>query len=411
MRAAISRFFGDAQGNFGTIVAISAVPVMLAAGVALDFARVSRYETRLQNAVDAAALAVAQDMSGLDDESLERLAADYLQSNLEEDDYSRVGDVDVQFDRANQSLTIVADGSMPTSFTRLAGYETLNYRVRASIRASYGALEAALVLDNTGSMSRSGKMRDLKRAAKQFVEDMIGRSGGDGSVKIAVVPFSNYVNVGTSNRNAAWISVPPDQNNPRTRWNGCAGSREYPLNLSDAGYATRVPGVMNADCAAEITPLTTDEQTLDNAINRMVPTGMTYIPAGVSWGMRVLSAQEPFSGGATEEEAEENNITKAIVLMTDGENTISKSNGLPTHEDDDEAEANRWTTEACNQAKSKGIKVYTMTFGTEVPPATAQLIRDCSSGEGFHFDASNGDQLEQAFGQIATSLSKLYLSQ
>jgi hypothetical protein len=127
--------------------------------------------------------------------------------------------------------------------------------------------------------------------------------------------------------------------------------------------------------------------------------------------MRVLSAQEPFSGGATEEEAEENNITKAIVLMTDGENTISKSNGLPTHEDDDEAEANRWTTEACNQAKSKGIKVYTMTFGTEVPPATAQLIRDCSSGEGFHFDASNGDQLEQAFGQIATSLSKLYLSQ
>jgi hypothetical protein len=205
--------------------------------------------------------------------------------------------------------------------------------------------------------------------------------------------------------------VPPDQAFPRSNWYGCVGSREYPLNLSDEDFSMPVPGVMNVECAAAILPLTADETALGAAIDRMRPNGLTYIPAGVAWGMRALSADAPFTGGATEEQARDKSITKAIVLMTDGDNTISKDSNRPTHASRDLAETNRWTLEACNLAKSKNYKVYTMTFGTEVPPVTAQLMKSCSSGDGYYFDASNGSELERAFGDIALSLSKLYLSQ
>jgi len=404
-------FLADIRGNFAMTFAICAIPVMLAAGMALDYTRVANYKSRLQAATDEAALAVAQDMSGLDDNSLKRMAEDFLHANLEGDDYAQLSAIDVQIDRTNKSLTVVADGNMPTSFTRLAGYPTLEYRVKASINAAYGGLEAVLVLDNTGSMSRSGKMAALKQAAKRFVGDMLTRNSREETVRIALVPFSNYVNIGMSNRNAPWASIPPDRNNPFLRWRGCVGSREYPRNLADSDFTAPVPGIMNVDCAAEITPLTADQKALNNAINRMRPNGLTYIPAGVSWGMRALSAQAPLTGGATEGEARDKSITKAIVLMTDGENTISKDRNQPTHNTRNLAETNNWTLEACSMAKAQNIKVYTMTFGTDVPPATAQLMSSCSSGDGYYFDASNGAQLEQAFGEIAVSLSKLYLSQ
>jgi Flp pilus assembly protein TadG len=408
---AVFGFLTDISGNFAITFAICAIPVMLAAGMALDYTQVINYKSRLQAAVDAAALAVAQDMTSLDDTGLNRMADDYLRANLTADDYAQVSAVQVQVDRVNKALTIVADGNMPTSFTRLAGYETLDYGVKASIHAAYGGLEALLVLDNTGSMARNNKIGDLKKAAKQFVSEMLARNGVEQVVKIGLVPFSNYVNVGMSNRNAAWITVPPDQAFPQSRWYGCVGSREYPLNLKDSDYATRVPGVMNVECAAEVLPLTADEAALNNAINRMQPNGLTYIPAGVSWGIRTLSAVAPFTGGATEQEARDKSITKAIVLMTDGENTISKDLNLPTHNSRDLAETNRWTLESCTIAKAQGIKVYTMVFGDEVPPAAAQLIKSCASSPEYYFDASNGAQLEQAFGDIAVSLSKLYLSQ
>jgi hypothetical protein len=178
-----------------------------------------------------------------------------------------------------------------------------------------------------------------------------------------------YVNVGMANRNAPWMDVPADstttkqvlQNwtnsrNPhncrtktvsfisdgihRTRirkvcdydketvyesrpvttsevWRGCAGSREYPWNVRDGNVSYSIPGVTNASCPNEITPLTSNKARLASEIARLNTSGNTYLPAGLIWGWRTLSAELPYAEGVTDAVAAQNNISKHLILMTD----------------------------------------------------------------------------------------------
>ena len=274
------------------------------------------------------------------------------------------------------------------------------------------------MLDNTGSMAQHGKIASLKKAAKSFVSDMLALNTKSADlVKIGLVPFADYVNVGTDYEGASWIDVPNSSRGwgrgrgSRSKWDGCVGSRSYPLNLEDGSYSTPVPGVLDTNCPRPITPLSEDEQLLTKQINSFSPQGYTYIPAGLVWGLRVLSAQEPFTQGLTQAQADEKRVKKAVILMTDGENTVSKDSRTAYHDGYDVNQTNTWTSTMCDNIKKQNVLVYTMTFGSDVPPATKALIRSCASDPAYYFDAANGDNLNAAFANIAASLSKLYLSQ
>jgi hypothetical protein len=67
-------------------------------------------------------------------------------------------------------------------------------------------MRVALVLDNTGSMDRNGKMGAMKTAATDMITDLSSYNKKDGDVYISIVPFAKDVNVGTANPDAAWIN-------------------------------------------------------------------------------------------------------------------------------------------------------------------------------------------------------------
>ncbi|MEO9337360.1 pilus assembly protein [Mesorhizobium sp. SB112] len=86
----------------------------------------------------------------------------------------------------------------------------------------------------------------------------------------------------------------------------------------------------NYSCTTKpITPLT-DVSTPDGvnsiklAIDSMAPLGATNVPEGLAWGWRVLSSQEPFTGGRPETEKGNDKI---IIVLTDGENTYYTPGG------------------------------------------------------------------------------------
>jgi Flp pilus assembly protein TadG len=70
--------------------------------------------------------------------------------------------------------------------------------------------------------------------------------------------------------------------------------------------------------SAPIVPLTSSASVVDSAIAGLQAVGATNVDEGVGWGWRVLSPSEPFAGSRAYSDDE--NI-KALVLMTDGENT------------------------------------------------------------------------------------------
>ena len=454
----IKRFLKNKSGNFATMVAFASLPIMLGIGAAVDYSGVAREETRLQNALDSAILAVGIDFPSMSNVKVQQIIKDYLQSNMEPSEYTNIKNLSVKQDIKGRTLTATANGEFKTNFMMLAGINTFGYDAESQIKAASGGAEIALVLDNTGSMNLDGKLNALKTSATNFTNAMMTKATG-GDIKIGIVPFAAYVNVGLANRNASWIDVPADSSTtdpnfcymtsdvipgscttqtatnaegqtyktsqcqygaayevcgPRTTsetWLGCVGSRDYPYNLEDRSYTSRpVPGVMNISCGQEITSLTDTRQTVLDKITAMTGNGNTYIPTGLTWGMRLLSNDTPYSEAVTALTAKNKDIKKYLILMTDGDNTASAEVPTkPTHWGSDVAQSNTWTTEVCQNIKDEDITVFTITFGT-VLPDTANLIKGCASNAANYFHAVDGSELSAAFEGIRQQIAALHLS-
>lgn len=340
------------------------------------------------------------------------------------------------------------------------GFSTVEVRAFASADYGFTRLEIALALDNTGSMS-GPKLDALKLSAGRLVDTLLDKAREDGDIRIALVPFAQYVNVGLENRNAAWMDVRNDysetlewcgdvaplisstncrmvtyttyqdgkpvtgsyqqcddvygppvyQCTPYTNtytWSGCVGSRNYPLNIRDGDYSSRIPGLMNVACPSRIQPLTFSRSDLQNAVNAMVATGETYVPAGLMWGWRALSETAPYAESAGDRvDADGNKISKVLILMTDGENT--KSPSYPTHDGTDAVTSNQLTTESCNAIKAARVQIFTIAFDV-TSPTIKNLMRACASSAGNYYDAAGAGQLDEALQAIGGQLGGIRLT-
>jgi len=451
------RFLRNTSGNIALTTALMIVPLALAGGVALDYSRLSQKSTDLQTAVDAAAIVGAR--AAIDGEGgVKKAVRKFLKANLSPEALSELKNIKVDYNKKTGKITVTANSESPTTLMKVAGIEKLNYSPTAAVNIPNGNLEIVLVLDSTGSMATDGKMDALKVAAKEFVNDMLALNDVQERVQIGIVPFSEYVNVGIHNRNASWLDVDDDSSETKTRqvttekdtssctektynddgvtktytscdskplaepyeeeytstrkWNGCVGSRQYPLNLEDRNYNKKIPGLMNAWCSRPITPMTAVQKTLEAEINALSPNKSTYIPTGLVWGLRTISSKAPFTDGLTYKKAEKSKTQKIIVLMSDGENQNSAN--LPNsawHTGSNLTEANKWTTKACDNIKKEDIKLFTIAFGKTISEDTKELLKNCSTDSNNYMAAADNKALSESFQEISEQLSQIYLSQ
>ncbi len=205
---------------------------------------------------------------------------------------------------------------------------------------------------------------------------------------------------------------------------------KYPASgvaISSSISASKGPN-HNCKDTQTITPLTNDKLLLESRIDAMVAAHLTHIPIGLAWGWRTLSPEAPYTEG--ELYTDQNNI-KALVLMTDGENTISGTSnhnlstftgygylskaaahyGDPSINTQSEAEneLDAKTTRMCNKIKAAGIRVYTIAFQVTAP-TTLSLLQSCANSPDQFFASSSGAALSEAFKTIATELASLRLS-
>ena len=183
----------------------------------------------------------------------------------------------------------------------------------------------------------------------------------------------------------------------------------------------------NKRCPAEVTPMTSNRSNVDTAINAMTAVGNTHINLGAVWGWRMLS---PNWRGLWGGSMDANNLpldyntatmNKAIVVMTDGDNTMPSSNYTAygtlsegnlgtTSSSAAVAEMNSRLSAVCSAMKNAGINVYTITFGSGVSSTSKSLMRSCASQSDFYFNAEDGVDLSSVFTAIGDSLSNLRVS-
>lgn len=150
-----------------------------------------------------------------------------------------------------------------------------------------------------------------------------------------------------------------------------------------------------------MTQLTTSDSTITSQIANMVAQGETYIPAGVMWGLRVLSPNAPLADGAPY------GSKKIMILMTDGYNT--KSQFDTGHEGSDVTAANTVMTQLCDVARSQSIEMYTIAFEV-TDNQVKQRLQQCAVDNQHYFDAQSNQALSDAFNKISGSVIKLALS-
>jgi hypothetical protein len=145
----------------------------------------------------------------------------------------------------------------------------------------------------------------------------------------------------------------------------------------------------------------------------MAPTGETYIPIGLLWGWNMLDAAEPFTEAKTAQEMADARGSKALVLMTDGDNTIKpeqypwhfKANGASNWG----AVADQKTAELCDNIKSAGITIYTVALKV-TNENSRQMLQNCASSPAMAFNADDNTALVEAFKNIAGQLVAVRLS-
>jgi len=443
------------SGSVAILFGLSAVVIIMAIGIAVDYARAHNARSHLQQLTDTAALAAARS-DKKDKEDLEAVAKAFFESN----DIAHLVQEVTGFRLTllpNNGIRVEVDGNVATTFTAIAGIRTIPIAVSTeTLRNPNSALEIVFALDNTGSMS-GAKLSALKRVTEKIIDDV--RSYDDVRAKFGLVPFSNYVNVGTSRRNEDWISVPKDfeetrnecrQERPVVRkyncrtltgtryddgvssqytyqkcdyeygpakrvcakrtirhsWRGCVGSRRYPMNVRDEGYNERIPGLMDIGCAQEIVALTDDADAVRNAVSRMTAAGETYLQTGLMWGWRMLSPQNPLAEGAARD-PKNREPRKILLLLTDGANTLSPR--FPYHDGNNSAQANSYLAETCKSVKQDGIELFTISFAVE-DATIKQLLSECATDQIHYFDAGNEIALKEAFSTITASLVDIHIA-
>jgi Flp pilus assembly protein TadG len=274
LKASARRFPRGRDGGAALTFAVAVIPILMGAGVAVDFARLATKHTSLQQATDSVALAIANSATtSTTNADVLAQAQSYITTNY-----------------ANRSATI-ASASISTDHTSvcvsardavqlgiMGMFSVTSKGVTAStctsISGGASSYEIALVLDNSGSMNESvngsSKIAALRTAAGNFVDTMF--SGPfTGKVKMSIVPFSGLVSLSssdTSNGHARWIDTAGKSSwhwktfsgasaagltsrldifknlkalNAAWAWAGCFETQPYPQNVNDTPPAASTP--------------------------------------------------------------------------------------------------------------------------------------------------------------------------
>jgi hypothetical protein len=143
-------------------------------------------------------------------------------------------------------------------------------------------------------------------------------------------------------------------------------------------------------------PLNYDWNALHSKVDTMAGAGNTNVTIGLTWAWHTLSSTAPLTEGVTYGTP---NVTKFIILLTDGDNT-----------------QNRWTTSqsaidlrtqtACANVKAAGIQLYTV----RVIDGNADLLRNCATNTSMYYDVQDASQLASVFNTIGAQIANLHLS-
>lgn len=389
-------------GQMSVLMALAIVPLLLAAGAALDYNSAVRLRVELQASLDAAAMAMAT-ASEQPDEDRKAIGEKYFKQNLAG---TALAEIEPQILIDEDTITVSARYDYPTSFMHLGGIDQMILDETSKVMRPFaGSAEVVLVLDYSGSMNTKNKYQDMRDAATQMINDLDGALDA-GHFKVGIVPFSAMVRTSMDKSYVNQVSA-------TQTWTGCTQDRKYPYNTNVDTPTSNVDtkwGYIDGNgengpgygCSAyqnkklTIQPLTDNVSSVTSALADMKPLGNTNISLGTEFGWNLLDPQLPYDNAAP---YSDKLTRKFLVLLTDGVQTSSEfgsdnSRSVPA--------ATNNLVEICDNIRAKKITIFTIAYDVTDPDVT-DLLKACAPGR-YYEPSASGSEISAVFSQIKNQI-------
>jgi Flp pilus assembly protein TadG len=418
--SANARRFGNAErGNVALTFALTLMPIVAFVGAAVDYSRANSVKAAMQAANDAMALMLSKDAQNLTTADLSQKATSYFNALFNHNDAKNVA-IQPTFSTPQAGsfkLEVTSTATVPTVLMKIFGRDSFAIDVYSEVVWGIKKLEVALALDNTGSMASSGKLTNLKTATRTLLTTLKNAAKKPGDVKVAIIPFDTTVNLGTSYKDNDWFDYDSidcngsqsgkgcNSSNWKDHWEGCVRDRTYPFDTQDdppTGVNTKTYFPVH-DCGAltKLMPLTYDWAALNAKVDAMTAAGNTNVTIGLVWAWHALTGQAPLSEAASPA----TDLDKAIIVLTDGDNTESWKNSNNTRVTSQSAIDTR-TALVCSNIKAANIRLYTI----RVINGNAQLLKTCATNPSMYYDVQQASELNAVFSAIAQNLANLRIA-
>lgn len=420
-----ARFWQNRDGGVAPFLAIAAIPLIGFTGAGIDYSRATAARTAMQSALDATALSLSKTAQGLTGDQIQGQAQQIFNAMFIRPEVENVS-IQTNFSSPQQGnfvLNISGSGTIKTYFAKVIGHSEMSFGSKSEVLWGIKKLNLALALDNTGSMSSSGKMTALKTASHNLINTLKDAAKTPGDIKVSIVPFAVDVNASKDNVAASWIdwedweaangncskssyhSKSSCNNNGGTWtpkdhsvWNGCVNDRDQNNDVTNtpagSGASTKYRAHQASACPAAMMALSTDWSAMHTKIDAMTPTGNTNVTIGLQMAWQTLSNNEPFNAPAPSPD-----LDKVIILLTDGQNTQNRWTSSTSSIDDR-------TQKTCDNAKAANIRIYTV----RVIDGNGTLLKNCATKPDMYYDVDQADELNGVFSSIAQNLANLRIA-
>ncbi|MGA7676024.1 MAG: TadE/TadG family type IV pilus assembly protein [Rhizomicrobium sp.] len=458
----VRSFAAARRGNVAMIFALALIPLCIAAGAGLDYARAIVVRSSMAEAIDSAALAVGSS-TGLTTAQMQTLAQQYFTANYKADaSYGTPSAITVT--PSGQSVTIAVSDNMPTALISVVGINTV--AISTSTKVVWGQLKlrVSLVLDNTGSMCEpdnnpcSGdsnpniKINALKTATTNLLAMLKGVAVNTGDVMIAIVPFTTGVNVGTANKSASWLTYAPwdlagsgygsykksngssctagtngcnwvATDSDHSTWTGCVMDRNQSYDVqntlpSTGTVATLFPAApaglysqssWSLTCPTQLIGLTdvlngSGWTNLNSTVTNMTAGGATNQTIGLAWGWMLMTSGSPI----VDPGALPANTQQVIIILSDGLNTQDRWTGNGSSED---SGTDTRMNLVCSNAKAAGITIYAVFVDLGGTQGNSTVLQNCATDASKYFDLTAASQIISTFNQIGQQITNLRVAQ
>jgi hypothetical protein len=253
-------------------------------------------------------------------------------------------------------------------------------------------------------MGQSGKLAQLKTAAKNLLTTLQAAAKQPGDVKVSIIPFDTTVNVGTVYKDEFWIDYTV-KGIQKSQWTGCVmGPRPVERRVRHhAGFGQRehvvsCQAVRNAACLDDAAHRHTRHDGLHQSQRqdrRHAGVGQHQCHHWNGLGWHSLTKNLPLSQAADPSPARD----KVVVLLTDGTNTQNRWSSS-------DSQIDPRTALACANAKNANIKIYTV----RVIDGDRTLLKNCASKPTMYYEVNQASELNAVFSSIAQNLARLRIS-